>query len=191
WQWRVDADVRHPLFWEKRGNGWFWRGMYEFFPLPPAWPVYVSHAEASAYARWKSRSLPTEAQFHRAAYGTPEGAEHSYPWGEEPPDATRGNFDFQNPDPVPVGTFPAGASAWGVRDLLGNGWEWTSTVFAGFPGFQPMPSYPVYSTDFFDGKHFVLKGGSPAPARELLRRSFRNWFRGNYPYLYATFRCVK
>ena len=64
-------------------------------------------------------------------------------------------------------------------------------MFAGFPGFQPMASYPVYSTDFFDGKHFVLKGGSPATASELLRRGFRNWFRGNYPYLYATFRCVK
>ncbi|MGH9318127.1 MAG: SUMF1/EgtB/PvdO family nonheme iron enzyme, partial [Thermoanaerobaculia bacterium] len=190
WQWRVDEDVRHPLFWERQGESWFWRGMYELFPLPAAWPVYVSHAEASAYARWKSRSLPTEAQFHRAAYGTPEGTERSYPWGEEPPDATRGNFDFRNPDPVPVGTSPAGASAWGVQDLLGNGWEWTSTVFAGFPGFQPMPSYPVYSTDFFDGKHFVLKGGSPATAKELLRRSVRNWFRGNYPYLYATFRCV-
>ena len=190
WQWREEEGIRHPLFWERRGSGWLWRGMYELFPLPPAWPVYVSQAEASAYARWKGRRLPTEAEFHRAAYGTPEGRERSYPWGEESPDETRGNFDFQNPDPVPVGSFPSGASAWGVRDLLGNGWEWTSSVFAGFPGFEPMLSYPVYSTDFFDGKHFVLKGGSPATAKELLRRSFRNWFRGNYQYLYATFRCV-
>ncbi len=53
-----------------------------------------------------------------------------------------------------------------------------------------MPSYPVYSTDFFDGQHYVLKGASPVTAPQLIRRSFRNWFRPNYPYLYATFRCV-
>ena len=93
-------------------------------------------------------------------------------------------------DPVPVGSYPAGASAWGVHDLVGNGWEWTSTKFAGFDGFRPMDSYPVYSSDFFDGQHHVIKGASPATGRELVRRSFRNWFRNNYPYLYATFRCA-
>jgi len=91
---------------------------------------------------------------------------------------------------VPVGSYPAGASAWGVHDLVGNGWEWTSTVFAPFDGFSPMASYPEYSADFFDGQHYVMKGGSPATAKELLRRSFRNWFRSNYPYVYATFRTV-
>jgi gamma-glutamyl hercynylcysteine S-oxide synthase len=191
WEWISSNRVRHPLFWERRDGAWFWRGMWELVALPEAWPVYVSCAEARAYARWKGMRIPTEAEYHRAAYGAPDGSERSYPWGEEPPDRTRGNFDFANPDPVPVGSFPAGSSAWGIQDLLGNGWEWTSTVFTGFPGFTPMPSYPVYSTDFFDGKHYVLKGGSPVTAKELLRRSFRNWFRGNYPYLYATFRCVR
>jgi gamma-glutamyl hercynylcysteine S-oxide synthase len=90
-----------------------------------------------------------------------------------------------------VASYPAGASAWGVHDLVGNGWEWTSTQFDGFPGFEPLSSYPVYSTDFFDGKHYVLKGASPVTARELIRASFRNWFRPNYPHVYATFRCVK
>ncbi len=191
WSWRLENDVRHPAFWERSGDDWTWRGMFDKLPLPPAWPVLVSHAEASAYARWRDSRLPTEAEFHRAAYGTSAGSERSYPWGEEPPDRTRGNFDFARFDPVPVGSFPAGASAWGVRDLLGNGWEWTSTVFGPFPGFEPMPSYPVYSTDFFDGKHWVMKGGSFATARSLLRRSLRNWFRGNYPYVYATFRTVR
>jgi formylglycine-generating enzyme required for sulfatase activity len=86
---------------------------------------------------------------------------------------------------------PRGASAWGVEDLVGNGWEWTSTVFAPFPGFSSMPSYPEYSADFFDGQHFVMKGASPATARELIRPTFRNWFRAHYPYVYAAFRCVK
>jgi len=190
WEWRVRNDVRHPVFWERRGGEWAWRGMFGDVPLPPSWPVFVSHAEASAYAKWRGARLPTEAEFHRAAYGTPSGSERSYPWGEELPDASRGNFDFARWDPAPVGSFPAGASAWGVLDLLGNGWEWTSTVFAPFPGFEPMPSYPVYSADFFDGKHWVMKGGSFATSKTLLRRSLRNWFRGNYPYVYATFRTV-
>jgi ergothioneine biosynthesis protein EgtB len=191
WEWLSRDGVEHPLFWERASGTWSWRGMFTSVPLPAAWPVYVSHAEAEAYARWKGKRLPTEAEFHRAAYGTPGGEERSYPWGEGEPDETRGNFDFRRSDPVPVGSFPAGASAWGVEDLVGNGWEWTSTVFAGFAGFEPMASYPVYSSDFFDGKHWVMKGASPATAKELLRRSFRNWFRGNYPYVYATFRCVK
>jgi len=191
WRWRNESGARHPIFWEERDGGWTWRGMFGPVALPPAWPVFVSHAEASAYARWRGSRLPTEAEYHRAAYGTPEGRERSYPWGEEPPDRSRGNFDFARWDPVPVGSNPAGASAWGVHDLLGNGWEWTSTVFAPFPGFEPMASYPVYSADFFDGKHWVMKGGSFATAKPLLRRSLRNWFRGNYPYPYATFRTVR
>jgi formylglycine-generating enzyme required for sulfatase activity len=170
--------------------------MFEPIPLPLDWPVYVSQAEAAAFARWKNRRLLTEAEFHRAAYGTPSGVERAYPWGDGLPAGQgdtrqlRGNFDFVHFDPVPVGSYPAGASAWGVHDLVGNGWEWTSTVFAPFPGFEPMASYPEYSADFFDGQHYVMKGASPATAQALIRRSFRNWFRPNYPYVYASFRTV-
>jgi formylglycine-generating enzyme required for sulfatase activity len=184
------AGVEPPIFWERISGEWFWRGMFEFVLLPPAWPVYVSHDQATAYARWRGRRLPTEAEYHRAAFGSPSGAERAFPWGEEPPDATRGNFDFAHWEPVPAGSYPAAASAWGVHDLIGNGWEWTSTIFAPFRGFRPMDSYPEYSADFFDGQHYVLKGASPGTARELVRRSFRNWFRPNYPYVYATFRTV-
>lgn len=187
-QWRAEQGVRAPLFWEMHRGQWFWRGMWDLVPLPMAWPVYVSQAEASAYARRRGRRLMSEAEFHRAAFGSPDGVERRHPWGDAPPDGTRGNFDFASWDPVPVGSHPRGASAWGVHDLVGNGWEWTSTVFAGFDGFRPMPSYPQYSADFFDGKHCVLKGASPATAKELIRPSFRNWFRATYPYVYAKFR---
>ena len=191
WAWRTGADVDHPPFWSRQGGDWFWRGMFELIPLPPAWPVYVSQAEATAYARWKGLRLPTEAEYQRAAYGTPEGTERSQPWGEGPPDSSRGNFGFQHWEPVPVGSYPAGASAWGVHDLVGNGWEWTATVFEGFPGFAPMASYPEYSADFFDGQHYVIKGASPVTASGLVRRSFRNWFRPHYPFVYAAFRCAR
>ncbi len=109
----------------------------------------------------------------------------------DPPSARHGNFDFHQWDPAPVGSYPEGASAFGVHDLVGNGWEWTRTPFAPFPGFAPMPFYPGYSANFFDGKHYVMKGGSPRTAACMLRRSFRNWFQPHYPYVYATFRCVE
>ena len=188
WAWREAEAIAHPSFWVRDGNNWCWRGMFENIPLPAAWPVYVSYEEAAAFARWRGRRLPTEAEYHRAAFGTPSGVERDYPWGHDLPDDTRGNFDFLSWEPVPVGSRPHGASAWGVHDLVGNGWEWTSTIFAPLPGFEPMVSYPEYSADFFDGQHYVMKGASPATARELVRRSFRNWFRPNYPYVYAKFR---
>jgi ergothioneine biosynthesis protein EgtB len=190
WAWRETAAVMHPAFWLHESGQWSWRGMFENIPLPEAWPVYVSYEEAAAFARWRGRRLPTEPEFHRAAYGTPAGDERPQPWGAASADASRGNFDFESWEPVPAGARPAGASAWGVHDLVGNGWEWTSTVFAPFPGFEPMASYPEYSADFFDGQHYVMKGASPATARALVRRSFRNWFRPNYPYVYAKFRTV-
>jgi ergothioneine biosynthesis protein EgtB len=191
WEWRQRERLEHPIFWVRRDGAWFWHGLFHEIPLPPAWPVYVSHAEASAFASWKGRRLPTEAEYHRAAFGTPEGRERRFPWGDEPGGPERGNFDLRSWDPVPVGSHPDGASAWGIYDLVGNGWEWTSTAFAGFPGFAPMPSYPQYSADFFDGEHFVMKGASPATPGELIRPSFRNWFRARYPYPFAAFRCVR
>jgi ergothioneine biosynthesis protein EgtB len=185
WDWIQAERVHHPAFWlsadasdighrSPDSERWRWRGMFAAAPLPARLPVYVSHAEASAYARWKGRRLMSEAEWHRAAEG-----------------AAPGYADFAGYDPIAVGSRPDTASVHGVHDLIGNGWEWTSTVFGPFDGFTPMRSYPEYSADFFDGRHFVMKGASPATARELIRPSFRNWFRGNYPYVYAKFRTAR
>jgi len=191
WRWLQVSGARHPKFWVQRGEDWCYRTMWSEIPLPLSWPVYVSHAEAGAYARRAGKSLPTEAQYHRAAFGTGDGLERLYPWGAAAPRPSHGNFNFQSWTPSPVDAFPRGRSAFGVFDLMGNGWEWTSTPFGPFPGFQPFPFYPGYSADFFDGQHFVMKGGSPRTSALLLRRSFRNWFQPNYPNTYATFRCVE
>jgi gamma-glutamyl hercynylcysteine S-oxide synthase len=190
WAWVRQEELAHPLFWERDEGGWWWRGMFDRVPLPDHWPVYVSQAEAAAYARWRGARLPTEGEYHRAAFGAPEAKERRHPWGSAPPVARHGVFDFASWDPEPVGTHPAGDSAWGIADLVGNGWEWTATVFAPFAGFEPLPSYPEYSADFFDGEHMVMKGASPVTSAVLIRPSFRNWFRPRYPYVYATFRCV-
>jgi len=180
-----------PPFWMKRGDDWWLHTMFGERPLPEDWPVYVSQGLARHYAEWAGMALPTEAQFHRAAYGTPAGEEQAFPWGHEPGNGVHGNFHFADFDPVPVTAFPAGDSAFGISQLVGNGWEWTSTRFAPFEGFQAYPTYPGYSARFFDNDHFVVKGASATTARRLLRRSFRNWFRQGYPHAHAGFRCVK
>jgi iron(II)-dependent oxidoreductase len=176
-----------PHFWSKRGDQILYRGMFEEVPLPLDWPAYVTQKQAEAYARWAGKSVMSEAQFHRAAY--PEG--QIYPWGNATPTVEHGNFDFRRWDPEPVDATPAGASPFGVEQLIGNGWEWTSSVFGPLPGFQPHASYPGYSANFFDGEHYVMKGGSARTGARLLRPSFRNWFRSDYPYMYAKFRLVE
>lgn len=190
WAWKESNRISQPAFWTRKDGQWYWRAMFEEVPLRLDWPVYVSHAEASAYARWAGKSLPTEAQWQRAAHGSPEGAAREYPWGSEPPSAAHGNFNFAYWDPAPVGSHPEGASAFGVDDMLGNGWEWTASLFQPFEGFRPFPFYRGYSADFFDGKHYVIKGASPRTAACMLRRSFRNWFQPHYQYVYSGFRCV-
>jgi formylglycine-generating enzyme required for sulfatase activity len=172
--WVRSESIAHPRFWESTDGRWYWRAMFERVPLPPHWPVYVTWAEASAYASWRGMRLMTEPEYHRAAVGS-----------------SPVNVDFARWDPVPVGSQPDAASVFGVHDLVGNGWEWTATPFAPFTGFQPLASYPEYSADFFDDGHFVMKGASPVTASGLIRPGFRNWFRPRYPYVYATFRCVR
>jgi formylglycine-generating enzyme required for sulfatase activity len=180
-----------PVFWSERDGEMFLRGVFEELPLPLSWPVWVTHQQARAYAAWAGKRLPTEAEYHRAAFGTPSGVERPYPWGGDAPHPMFGNFDFERFDAEPVDAHPAGASAWEIEDLIGNGWEWTGTPFQPLAGFEPMASYPQYSADFFDGRHYVMKGASPVTARELIRRSFRNWFYDDYPYMYAKFRLVE
>ena len=162
-----------PFFWLDRAGEWRYRGMFADVALPLDAPVYVTHDEAAAYAKWRGMRLPSEAEFQRAASSG----------------SVSSNADFHHWDPIPVNAdeFPGDA---GPQQTIGNGWEWTSTIFGPFPGFEPMPFYTNYSEPFFDGAHYVLKGGSPRTAACMLRPSFRNWFRPAYPYIYATFRLV-
>ena len=169
----VKEGASAPHFWAMREGRWMYRGMFAEYPLPLDCPVYVTQEEASAYAAWRGMRLLTEPEFHRAA-------ERSRP---------SANLGFRGWDPVPVTADDAAGGE--VAQMTGNGWEWTSTAFGPFPGFEAFPFYRNYSEPFFDGRHFVLKGASPRTAACFLRPSFRNWFRPSYPYLYATFRVVK
>jgi gamma-glutamyl hercynylcysteine S-oxide synthase len=171
----VREGAAPPFFWTERGGLWFYRGMFAEVPLPLDAPVYVTLREAEAYARRHGAAIPDEPQFHRAACGA----------------AVSSNLDFRLWDPVSVYSDDQPAAPPAPRQMVGNGWEWTSTPFAPFPGFRPFDFYPNYSEPFFDGRHFVLKGASPRTASCFLRASFRNWFRPEYPYIYATFRMVQ
>jgi ergothioneine biosynthesis protein EgtB len=176
WAWRSANNITHPVFWRQAQEGWHYRGMFSDIPLPSEWPVYVSHAEASAYARWAGKRLPTEAEWHRAAFGASGGH----------PDTEQ--IALTRWDPRPVNSLPD--SPMGVTGMFANGWEWTSTLFAPFEGFEAFPFYPGYSANFFDDKHYVLKGGSTRTHSCMLRPSFRNWFQPHYQYVYAGFRCI-
>ena len=162
-----------PHFWTAENGQRFYRGMFGRIPLPLDHPVWLTWQQAEAYAKWRGLNLPSEAQFQRALE-----VSHA--------DAERDNFDFRRWDPIPV---DSGANG-GPVQLTGNGWEWTRDIFAPFDGFKPHPHYPGYSADFFDGRHYVMKGASPRTAKSLARPSFRNWFRPEYPHMYAGFRLV-
>ena len=194
WEWLRARRQEHPHSWRRDQGSFRVRGVFRDAAFEEAsdWPVQASWSEASAYTRWRGHRLPTEAQLHRAAYGAPDGGPRPHPWGDDPPSATRANIDFGRWGPAPAGAHPRGASAWGVQELVGNGWEWTSSLFGPFPGFEAYArTYPGYSRDFFDGRHYVLLGASWATDHSLVRRSFRNWFQPNYPYVFAKFRCVR
>jgi ergothioneine biosynthesis protein EgtB len=190
WDWKAAHAISHPVFWKQAGDRWLYRTMFDDVSLPLDWPVYLSHAEATAYARFVGKTLPTEAEWQRAACGIPEEGRGPDLSRAAVPRSRFDGPDFVSGSPKPVSAFSAGQTALGIHGMFGNGWEWTSSVFSPFPGFEPFPFYRGYSADFFDGKHFVMKGGAPVTAECMLRPSFRNWFQAHYQYVYAGFRCV-
>lgn len=178
WAWRCSVDHEAPQGWIRNGAGeWSVLRFGHIRPLDPAEPVmHVSWWEAEAFARFEGGRLPTEAEWEKAAsWGPGADRPRTYPWGEEPPTPRRANLDHLAWGPAPVGSYPAGASAYGVEQLLGDVYEWTSSPFVAYPGFSAFP-YPEYSEVFFDEPDFrVLRGASWATSSEVARNTFRNW----------------
>ncbi|HEX8721395.1 MAG TPA: SUMF1/EgtB/PvdO family nonheme iron enzyme [Pyrinomonadaceae bacterium] len=193
WARREQEGWECPLYWRREGaGGWVERRMFEEGALEESHPVTgVSWFEAEAYARFAGRRLPTEAEWERAAsWDGARGVRRRFAWGDEEPDGARGNYGARLWGTTPAGAFPRGASASGCLDMNGNVWEWTSTPFAGYPGFEPFP-YPEYSETWFDGDHRVLKGGSWATHPSVLRTSFRNFFRRPFRIAFAGLRLAE
>jgi iron(II)-dependent oxidoreductase len=187
WRHRCEAGLEAPLFWTRdgsgssstSGSGWLRRRFGVVEPVPAHEPVvHVCWYEADAYARWAGRRLPTEAEWEKAARHDP-AAERSrrYPWGDTDPAAEHANLGQRHLQPAPAGSYPAGQSAYGVRQLIGDVWEWTSSDFAPYPGFTAFP-YKEYSEVFFGPEYKVLRGGAFSVDAVACRGTFRNW---DYP----------
>lgn len=176
WAMVREQDLVAPLFWHREAGQWLRRRFGVTEPVPEHEPVlHVSWYEADAYARWAGRRLPSEAEWEKAARHDPaSGRSRRYPWGDEDPAPQRANLGQRHLRPAPAGSYPAGQSPLGVRQLIGDVWEWTASDFLPHPGFSAFP-YREYSEVFFGPAHKVLRGGSFAVAPVVCRGTFRNW----------------
>ena len=191
WAHRQRAGRTAPQHWHRDGDRWWRRRFGRDEPVPPGEPVqHVSWYEADAYARWSGGRLPTEAEWEKAARWDPgTGRSLRYPWGDEDPTPERANLGGAHLGPAPLGAYPAGASPLGVHQLIGDVWEWSSSDFRGYPGFEPFP-YREYSQVFFGPDYRMLRGGSWASDPAACRGTFRNWDLPVRRQIFAGIRCA-
>jgi iron(II)-dependent oxidoreductase len=191
WTWRQAAGAEHPVYW-RRDGAWWRRHFDRWLPLEPHRPVlHVNWYEASAYCRWARRRLPTEAEWELAASAAGggfgfAGSKRRFPWGDQPPRDDQANLDGISAGCIDVAGCPAGDSASGARQMIGNVWEWTASDFQPYPGFAVDP-YVDYSQPWF-GTHKVLRGGCWVTRARLLRNTYRNFYRPQRRDVWAGFR---
>ena len=192
WAWRSDTQAQSPEYWSRIDNGWHRCKFGQWFPIDHNRPVmHVSWFEASAYARWKNKRLPSEFEWEKAAAWNGATMDNSeFPWGAARPTEDLLNADHRWMEPMPVGSFPHGRSFYGCCQMLGDVWEWTSSAFTGYPGFEVFP-YREYSEVFFGEDYRVLRGGSWATGSVLLRNTLRSWDFPQRRQIFSGFRCAR
>ncbi|WP_278261884.1 ergothioneine biosynthesis protein EgtB [Nocardia sp. AG03] len=192
WAHRQEAGLVAPQFWTHEDGQWTRSAFGVRTPLRPRQPVvHVCWFEAEAYARWAGKRLPTEAEWEKAARFDPAtGNSRRYPWGEETPDARHANLGQRHLEPADVGAYPAGVSATGAHQLIGDVWEWCATGFEPYPGFRAFP-YREYSEVFFGGDYRILRGGSFGTDEVACRGTFRNWDHPIRRQIFAGFRLAR
>jgi ergothioneine biosynthesis protein EgtB len=191
---KVNQDQwQAPLYWEQRDGEWMMRDFAGLHRVADKLdePVYhVSFLEASAYAKWAGKRLPTEAEWEKAASFAPAlNIKKEFPWGDSPPDETLANL-FENGlwSVARIGSFPDGQSAYGCQQMIGDVWEWTTSDYSPYPGFRS--EFDEYNDKWFVGQK-VLRGGSFATPRLHIRTTYRNFFHPEERWMVAGFRCAK
>ena len=191
WAWRDADNAVAPKYWSREGSAWHSRVFDRSGPVPPDHPVcHVSYYEAEAFARWAGKRLPTEFEWEAAASFDPATGEHrDFPWGNEPWTPALANLDQLSFATSAVGAYARNVSPIGCYGMIGDVWEWTSSDFGGYPGYETFP-YPEYSEAFFGTEYKVLRGGAFATRPGAMRNTFRNW---DYPIrrqIFSGFRCA-
>jgi gamma-glutamyl hercynylcysteine S-oxide synthase len=191
WRWLTDSGVNAPKYWELVDGEWTTRSMDRISPVDPQHPVcHVCYHEAEAFARFVGKRLPTEIEWEVAASWDPAGARRTYPWGNRPAEHRIANVDQLAFGTAPVGSYPQNVSPLGCYGMIGDVWEWTSSDFGAWPGFESFP-YKEYSEVFFGTDYKVLRGGSWATRPGAVRNTFRNW---DYPIrrqIFSGLRCAQ
>ena len=195
WHWRTSVRAEHPVYWRRAGKDrWARRNFDEWVALDGRLPViHVNWHEAQAYCRWAGRRLPTEAEWEMAASAEPAADgrgltthKRVFPWGDDSPTIDRANLDWRELGCIPVYALPAGDSAFGCRQMIGNVWEWTASDFKPYPGFIAGP-YKEYSAPWF-GDHKVLRGGCWVTRSRLIHNTYRNFYPPDRRDVWAGFR---
>jgi iron(II)-dependent oxidoreductase len=191
WNWRQETGKTKPGFWSGNAGGWTVSRFGTLIDVDPDEPVqHVSWYEADAFARWAGKRLPTEEEWEKAASWSPEGAKRRFPWGNSETADLNANLGQVAFGPAQVGAYPDATSAYGCHQMIGDVWEWTSSDFQPYPGYEWFP-YREYSEVFYGTDYKVLRGGSWATHISSVRNTFRNW---DYPIrrqIFCGFRCAR
>jgi len=182
-----------PLYWELGDGVWMIRdfGGLHSAESKSGQPVsHVSYYEASAYAKWAGKRLPSEAEWEKAACFDPTKNERQeFPWGSDRPDSGTANlFENQHWGVTPLGSYPGGESAYGCQQLIGDVWEWTTSDYVPYPGFKS--EFDEYN-DKWCVNQKVLRGGSFATPQKHIRPTYRNFFHANERWMVSGIRCAR
>ncbi|MGE5862279.1 MAG: ergothioneine biosynthesis protein EgtB, partial [Nitrososphaerales archaeon] len=190
WDLVQEYNWQSPLYWFKKNGVWMKKDFFGINPVDPDEPVInISYYEADAYAKWAGKRIPTEAEWEKASSWNEDlNRKTIYPWGDDSPKHENANllesFLWKTSK---CGSYEKGKSFYGCYQMIGDIWEWTSSEYSLYPGFQS--KFSEY-TDKWSINQKVLRGGSFATPQRQIRNSYRNYFKPHERILFAGFRCA-